>query len=50
MNGYYQPEGARLHTRENEEYLATPTGLERAMNEGAIHIEIGFGALLCQSI
>lgn len=36
MNGYYQPEGARLHTRENEEYLATPTGLERAMNEGAI--------------
>ena len=36
MNCQYQPEGARLHTRENEEYLATPVALERAMQEGII--------------
>ena len=46
MNCQYQPEGARLHTRENEEYLATPAGLERAMNEGVILEGV---ATLCDS-
>ncbi len=36
MNGMYKPEGARIGTSENREYLATPAGLERAMNSGAI--------------
>ncbi len=36
MNGQYQPEGARLQTKENKEFLATPSGLERAMKEHAI--------------
>ena len=36
MNAQYQPEGVRLHTKENEEYVSTPSGLERAMNEGVI--------------
>ncbi len=33
---YYLPEGMRLNTPENQAYLASPTGLERAMNSGAI--------------
>ncbi len=36
MNHFYQPEGTRLHSPENREYLATPAGLERAMRDGAI--------------
>ena len=36
MNSPFLPEGARLTSRENLEYLATPLGLERAMNEGAV--------------
>ena len=32
----YAPEGGRLGTVENQAYLATPAGLERAMNTGAI--------------
>ncbi len=36
MNSLFLPEGARLATRENHEYLSTPLGLERAMNEGAV--------------
>ena len=33
---YYLPEGGRIGTPENQSYLATPAGLERAMNTGAI--------------
>ena len=33
---YYLPEGMRLNTPENQAYLASPAGLERAMNSGAI--------------
>lgn len=36
MNGIYKPEGTRIGTQENNEFLASPTGLERAMNSGAI--------------
>ncbi len=36
MNEIYKPEGARIATAENQAYLATPAGLERAMNLGAI--------------
>lgn len=36
MDRFFKPEGARIHTPENREYLATPQGLERAMREGAI--------------
>lgn len=36
MNGMYQPEGARLNTPQNREYLASPAGLERAMIAGAV--------------
>ena len=32
----YKPEGARLGTPENRDYLSSPMGLERAMNSGAI--------------
>ncbi len=35
MNEQFQPEGSRIATQENREYLATLTGLERAMNQGA---------------
>ena len=30
----FKPEGALLHTAENRDYLASPMGLERAMNAG----------------
>ena len=36
MDRTYKPEGTRLNTPENREYLASPTALERAMNNGAI--------------
>ena len=36
MNQIYKPEGSRIATRENREYLASLAGLERAMNDGAI--------------
>ena len=36
MNTTYKPEGSRIATRENRDFLATPAGLERAMNSGAI--------------
>ncbi|MBE6602470.1 MAG: 30S ribosomal protein S1 [Ruminococcaceae bacterium] len=36
MNTNYLPEGARLHTPENRELLASPAGLEKAMNQGII--------------
>ncbi len=36
MTEQYKPEGARIGTQENREYLATPAGLECAMNSGAI--------------
>lgn len=42
----YKPEGTRIGTAENREYLATPAGLERAMNSGAIVEAI---ATLCDS-
>lgn len=32
----YKPEGARIATQENKDFLASPAGLERAMNSGAI--------------
>lgn len=32
----YRPEGGYIDTVENREYLASPSGLERAMNAGAI--------------
>ena len=32
----FKPEGTRIDTAENREYLATPAGLERAMVSGAI--------------
>ena len=35
MNSLFLPEGARLATRENHEYVSSPLGLERAMHEGA---------------
>ncbi len=35
MNGMYKPEGALLNTPQNKDYLASPAGLERAMNSGA---------------
>ncbi len=36
MEQIYKPEGARLSCAENREYLATPGGMERAMQEGVI--------------
>ncbi len=36
MKHLFRPEGTRIGTPENNEYLASPTGLERAMNSGAI--------------
>lgn len=36
MNGMYKPEGTRIDTVQNREYLSSPAGLERAMNGGAI--------------
>ena len=46
MNQLYQPEGARIATQENREYLSSLAGLERAMNQGAIVEGI---ATLCDS-
>ncbi len=46
MNEQYQPEGARIATQENREYLSSLAGLERAMNQGAIVEGI---ATLCDS-
>ena len=42
----YAPEGGRVGTPENQAYLATPAGLERAMNTGAIIEGI---AVLCDN-
>ena len=36
MNEIYKPEGGRIDTVENREYLSSIVGLERAMNSGAI--------------
>lgn len=36
MERTYKPEGGRITSAENKEYLATPQGLERAMNTGVI--------------
>ena len=36
MDCIYKPEGSRIDTPENRDYLSTPTALERAMNTGAI--------------
>ena len=36
MERTYKPEGGRFTSAENKEYLATPQGLERAMNAGVI--------------
>lgn len=36
MENLYKPEGTRIATEENREYLASVAGLERAMNNGAI--------------
>ena len=36
MTNVFKPEGSRIDTPENKEYLASLTGLERAMNSGAI--------------
>ncbi len=36
MLDFCKPEGTRLYTAENREYLASPMGLERAMNTGAV--------------
>ena len=36
MDCIYKPEGTRIKTEENREYLACPAALERAMNNGAI--------------
>ena len=36
MENLYRPEGTRIATEENREYLASVAGLERAMNGGAI--------------
>ena len=35
MIAEFKPEGSLLHTAQNREYLASPMGLERAMNTGA---------------
>ena len=39
----YKPEGARIGTSENREYLATPAGLERAMNSFGEDIVLAHG-------
>lgn len=36
MTNVFKPEGTRISTPENKEYLASLAGLERAMNSGAI--------------
>ena len=36
MNVIYQPEGARIDTPQNREYLSSPAALERAMHDGAV--------------
>ncbi len=46
MNEIYAPEGTLLRTAENREYISSPAGLERAMNEGRI---LESTALLCDS-
>lgn len=46
MINTYAPEGALIKTSLNREYISSPSGLERAMNEGRILEGI---ALLCDS-
>lgn len=46
MTDMYKPEGSRIGNAENREYLASPLGLERAMNSGAI---VEAMATLCDS-
>ncbi len=46
MNDYNKPEGSRIGTAENQAYVSTPAGLERAMLEGAI---VEGMATLCDS-
>ncbi len=46
MINTYMPEGTLLETRENSEYISSPEGLERAMNEGRI---LEGTVLLCDS-
>ncbi len=46
MVNTYAPEGALLKTSRNREYISSPSGLERAMNEGRI---LEGTALLCDS-
>lgn len=46
MNQIYCPEGARMNTAQNREYLTSLGGLERAMNEGRI---LESTVLLCDS-
>lgn len=36
MNSMYKPEGSRINSLENREYLSTPQGMERARLEGVI--------------
>ena len=36
MNATYQPEGTRINTPQNRDYLSSPAALERAMNEGVV--------------
>ena len=36
MNSMYKPEGGRIHSAENRDYLSTPQGMERARLEGVI--------------
>lgn len=46
MNQYYLPEGYRIASAENREYLSSLSGLERAMHEGKI---LESTVLLCDS-
>ena len=46
MNDIYKPEGSRIGTAENQAYISTPAGLERAMLEGAVVEGV---ATLCDS-
>ena len=46
MINTYEPEGMLLKTSRNREYISSPLGLERAMNEGRILEGV---ALLCDS-
>jgi len=46
MINTYSPEGTLIKTSRNREYISSPSGLERAMNEGRI---LEGSALLCDS-